>query len=85
MPWTVSKINAAKAMADEILELSDHERVLLKASIDDIVSDTPMTEVAVLRFKRLIPKMANETAGAMRRLVVDVAGKAAAELLKGGG
>jgi hypothetical protein len=42
-----------------------------------------MTEVAVLRFKKLIPKMAQESAGAMRRLVVDIACEAAG-LLKGG-
>jgi hypothetical protein len=41
-----------------------------------------MTQVAVVRVKKLIPKM-GELAGAMRKLVVDVAGKTAAELLKG--
>jgi hypothetical protein len=84
-PWKGAKILAAKAMADEVEGLNDADKILLKTSIDDIAADTPMTEVAVLRFKKLIPKMAQESAGAMRRLVVDIAGKAAAELLKGGG
>jgi hypothetical protein len=82
-PWTVHKIEAAKAMADELSELSDADRVMLKASIDQIAADTPMTEVGVTRFKKLLPKMAKESADAMRRLVIDVAGKTAAELLKG--
>lgn len=83
-PWTGAKIAAAKAMADELSDLTDHERVLLKASIDDIAADTPMTQVAVVRFKKLLPKM-GELADGMRKLVVEIAGKTAAELLKGGG
>jgi hypothetical protein len=74
-----------KAMADELTGLSDAERIMLKASIDDIAVDLPMTHVAVTRFKKLLPKM-GELAPAMRKLVVDVAGKMRAELLtKGGG
>jgi hypothetical protein len=70
-------------MVDELEELSAAEREILRKSIDQIAVDSPMTEVAVARFKKMLPKLAKESAGAMRRLVVDVAGKAAAELLKG--
>lgn len=82
-PWTAAKVVAAKAMVDELSNLDESERVLLKASIDDIAADTPMTQVAVVRVKKLIPKM-GDLAPAMRKLFVDVAGKAAAEMLKGG-
>jgi hypothetical protein len=40
-------------MVDELEELDSHEREVLKRSIDQIAADTPMTEVAVIRFKRL--------------------------------
>jgi hypothetical protein len=83
-PWTAAKILAAQAMADEVEGLNDAERVMLKASIEQIASDTPMTEVAVTRIKKLIPKVAKEGVGALRRLIIDVAGKTGAELMKGG-
>ena len=83
-PWVAARILAAKAMADEISGMSDADKILLKASIDDIAADTPMTQVAVARFKKLIPKM-GEFADGMRKLALDVASKTAAELLKGGG
>ncbi len=68
-------------MADELSELSEHERILLKASIDDIAVDTPMTQVAVARFKKMIPKM-GELADGMRKLAVEVPSKTAADLLR---
>lgn len=82
-PWTAAKILAAKAMADELQELSEADRITLKASIDDIAANTPMTEVAVVRVKKLIPKLAKESADVLRRLVVDVASEAAKKLMNG--
>lgn len=84
-PWTAARIHAAQALAEEIEGLTDSERIMLKASIEDIASESAMADVGVVRFKKLLPKMANEAGGALRRLVVDVAGKAAAEALKGNG
>ncbi len=46
-------------MADEIFELDDNERLLLKASIDDIIADTPKTELGVIRFKKCAAKEFN--------------------------
>ncbi len=36
VPWTSDRIEAAKILADEIQELNPEERLLLKASIDQI-------------------------------------------------
>ena len=58
--------------------------MLLRSIIEQIAAATPMTEVAVIRVKNLLGKVAKEGAASMRRLIIDVAGKAAAELLKGG-
>ena len=49
-PWTRVRIDAAKALAAEIEELSESDRILLQSSIDDLVGDTPRTNVAVVRF-----------------------------------
>lgn len=82
-PWIAAKIHAAKAMADELEGLTDAERLIIKASIDDIAANTPMTEVAVVRVKKLIPKILSSGGEALRRLIVDVASETAAKTLKG--
>jgi hypothetical protein len=70
-------------MADELEGLTDAERLTIKASIDDIAANTPMTEVAVVRVKKLIPKVLASGGEALRRLIVDVASETAAKALKG--
>jgi hypothetical protein len=80
-PWTSNGIQAAKALADEFNELSDEDKILLKASIDDIASDTSMTEVASIRIKKLIPKLASASADALRKLLVDIASETAKKFM----
>src|SRR5438552_6895093 len=55
-PWTRGALDAARAMAAEILTLSDEERAALAQSLPDLVSDNPQTTVAATRFKRLMTK-----------------------------
>jgi hypothetical protein len=76
-PWVAAKIAAAQALADEVDGLTDAERITLKASIEQIAAETPMTDVAVVRLKKLIPKVLAGGGEALRRLVVDVASEAA--------
>lgn len=82
-PWVAAKMYAAKAMVDELDGLTDAERITIKASIDDIAANTPMTEVAVVRVKKLIPKVLASGGEALRKLIVDIASESAAKALKG--
>src|SRR5688500_3176588 len=43
-PWTATRLQAAQELADELEELSDQERAMLKQSLDEIIRDTPRTE-----------------------------------------
>lgn len=71
-PWTSVRIEAAKEMALEAEDLDEDERKLLAASIDDIVRDTPRTQLAAGRVKRLVAKMGQGAAGAMRDIAVAI-------------
>lgn len=82
-PWTRAKLKAGRELADDLLELTPEEREQLKASIDDIISDTPATDMAVLRVKRAIKKLPAEAAAALRKFAVDVASEAAKKALLG--
>ncbi len=81
-PWTATRIAVAKAMADELDELDDAQRIQLKASIDDIAGDTPRTELAVMRAKKLIAKVPSALGDTVRKILVDVASEAALKMMK---
>ena len=83
-PWTEAKLSAAREMADELDELSDEEKEQLKGSFDDLVRDTPRTEVAATRFKKLMAKVGKEAAKSMRDILVDIASETAKKAIFGG-
>ena len=68
---------AARELILEAEKLSVEEREILSKSLDDIVHDTPSTQLSVVRFKRLLPKTGREIAEALRSIVVDIASEAA--------
>jgi hypothetical protein len=50
-PWTAAKLEAARELADELDGLTADERESLKGTLDDLVKDTPRTQIASTRFK----------------------------------
>jgi hypothetical protein len=75
-PWTSSSVEAAKALAHEQDELSDAEKLLLESSIDDLVANTPKTSVALVRFKKLMPKVGKQAADGFKSILVNVLSEA---------
>lgn len=82
-PWTRSGIEAAQAYADEMSELDEAEKMLLRASIEEIVAESPKTELASARFKRLVAKGGKATADAMRSILIDIASETATKSIWG--
>lgn len=82
-PWTESKLQAAKELAEELEGLTEEELRILAQSIDDLVKDTPKTELAATRTKKLIAKAGKEAAGTLRDILVDIASATAKKLLFG--
>ncbi|MDR1338024.1 MAG: DUF2321 domain-containing protein [Rickettsiales bacterium] len=76
-PWTELKIQAAKMMIDDIEELSVEEREKMSDSIDNIIVDTPLTEVSANRIKKYLAKMGAGTANALRDILVNIASEVA--------
>ena len=71
-PWTALKLEAAKELVAEVDGLDAEERRLLQQSLDDLVTDSPKTEVASLRFKRLMKKVGKESYDAVKTVVTDL-------------
>jgi hypothetical protein len=82
-PWTARGLTAARELISEAENLKPEEKELLSKSLDDLVRDTPGTQVAAIRFKKFISKAGKETADALRKIIVDVGSETARKLLYG--
>jgi len=82
-PWTLARKRATEQLLDELLELPVEEREKLKTSIDDIAAFTVGSELAVVRFKKAIPKLAEEGADALKKALSGLAAKEVLKLLFG--
>jgi hypothetical protein len=56
-PWMESKINAVQELIDLENSLTDDDKIMMKSSIDDVISETPKTSVAVVKFKIGVKKI----------------------------
>ena len=80
-PWTATRLEALKEIANQTAGLSLKEREELSKSIDDLVKDTPRTELAARAFKRLMKKVPAETWDTMKPILVQVVVEAAKKSL----
>jgi hypothetical protein len=76
-PWTETALAAAKEYTDELEALNDDEKATLKASFDDLTVDTPRTELAASRFKRIMGKIGPAAGDVLTKIMVNVATEAA--------
>lgn len=81
-PWTETGIKAAKDLAAELEGLTEEERAVLAASIDDLVRDTPRTQLAATRFKRLLAKARDRGGQLLWEMVKGLASEAAKQALQ---
>lgn len=82
-PWTESRIQAARELSDDLDKLTDEEKDALKKSIDDIIRDTPKTQAAAIRFKKLVAKAGEEAAVAFKQILMLMASEAAIKTIWG--
>jgi len=76
-PWTEMDLSAAKEYTDDLDQLSADEKVALKRTFDDLISDTPRTPVAASRLKKFMTKVGPVAGDVLQKLVVAVATEAA--------
>jgi len=75
-PWTETALNAARELADA-LSVTDAEKQLLKADLEDLVKDTPRTPLAAFRFKQIVAKAGPQVGGMFKEILIGVISNAA--------
>lgn len=76
-PWTEDALEAARMVIDEEERFSTSDRENLKKSLPDLLSDTPRTTLATLRFKKAMSVVGKTTKEALMKFVVSLACDAA--------
>ena len=71
-PWTERKIAAAATLIKESEGLTDTEKEALAKSLGDLVRDVPETEIAVVRFKKYLPKAGKAFYNAFKNVAISV-------------
>lgn len=82
-PWTETKIQALKELADKFNEISTEEREKFKESIDDIVVETPKTEIASNRFKLIFNKISPQSKEIVKQISLSLICESAKKLIFG--
>jgi hypothetical protein len=67
-----SKINAIKELIDFENDLSQEEKEETYKNLDDIITKTPRSKIASMKFKLTLTKIGKETAKAIRDILVDI-------------
>lgn len=75
-PWTERRRAAIADIVDLAENLSEEERETLKATIGDIVVESPRTEPSIIRFKRIVGKVGAEIRAGLSRVLGDVVSEA---------
>ncbi len=77
----MTAIEAAKEYAEELENLTPEEREKLKKSIDELVQDTPKTQLAASRLKQLAAKAGGSTADIFQKILVNIISEIAKKMI----
>lgn len=82
-PWTKRAIDSAKELINFSKKLNDKEKQQLAESIPDLISDTPRTKIAIVKFKLLSKKAGSTIASGLHDILVDVVSETVKKTLFG--
>jgi hypothetical protein len=83
MPWTERKVAAAVELVEVGADLSSEEVAQFRSDLTDLTKDSPKTQVASLRFKKLMAKVGKPIASGVRDIVIDVLSETAKKAIWG--
>lgn len=82
-PWTARALETAKSLASEFEGLSAEEREALSKTIDDLVEGGPRTELAAVRFKKMVPKLGAQATQILQKVLVEIVSESVKKTLMG--
>lgn len=83
-PWTERKVASAVELVEVGADLTPEEIQQFRTDLTELTKDSPKTQVASLRFKKVMTKVGTSVASGVREIVVDVLSEAAKKAIWGG-
>lgn len=82
-PWTDRKIASAVELVEAGTGISADDIQQFRADLTELTKDSPKTQVASLRFKKIMARAGGSVASGVRDIVVDVLSEAAKKSIWG--
>jgi len=82
-PWTERKISSAVELVEVDANLPAADLEQFRADLTDLTKDSPKTQLASLRFKKVMAKVGTSVASGVRDIVVDVLSETAKKAIWG--
>lgn len=82
-PWTETKIKVTQELIQELEDISKEDKEILIRSINDIVIETPKTNLAVTRIKKVFNNCTEQILKILYKVFIDIASETAKKLIKG--
>lgn len=70
-PWTESALESTALLIQEEEELSEQSKESLIESLPDVITETPKTNLAIIRVKKCLASAGKFTADAVRQFAID--------------
>jgi hypothetical protein len=71
-PWTKSRLQAAQDLISEMENIDDIEKAQLMVSVQEMTRDTPQSQVASVRYRKIISKVGKEAGLALRDIIINI-------------
>jgi len=82
-PWTERKLAGAVEYLEVGADLSPEEIQQFRTDLTELTKDSAKTQIASLRFKKVMAKVGNSVASGVREIVIDVLSEAAKKAIWG--
>ena len=85
-PWHASAVAAARELLEELEEIGEldaGDREKVSTGLDDLAAETPRTDLAVSRFRRIVAKVSDESKPILQQMVSNIACEGVKAMLRG--
>ncbi|WP_291636477.1 DUF2321 domain-containing protein [Clostridium sp.] len=80
-PWTSEKLSVARELIELDSNLLDEDITELSNNMEFLISETPRTNLAAMKFKKFLSKAGSTTASALKDILVDIASETAKKII----
>lgn len=80
-PWTAVRLEAARLLIEEDDQLGFDEKRILSSTLSDLIVDTPSTQLAIARFKKITQKALSITGEGLKSILIEICSEAVKKAL----